>query len=392
MDILEDIPAAVSFGLDILKPSLATDYTGKVLYGIQNGEWSERVEALRRTSNASERKELKRGLPFFTPGGTFSERRARALIRHSGQLIIDLDQLCERTRMKVIQNAVADPFCLAAFHSPSGKGIKLLFRIPEMTASQHSSVFLKVAQHVENTYGVKPDLSGRDVSRACFVSFDRGLWVNPSADVLDVSIPKEVLHSGLSHCVTLQSFRLMITHIAAECIPYEVKPDGTAKTHRPLLDMAKQIGLRSVRCGHSITTEDREAAITAFIKEANSKGHRLRGTPEEYLHEFSCMLDGIKSTSWFPQAVNKWTRWKTARGFPESGTHEEMLLFAIRRHCQEDSEREFFLSTRDAGTIIGRDHMTASRVLKSLERECKIERLPKPTNPRHAQEFKLLIK
>jgi hypothetical protein len=132
--------------------------------------------------------------PAVTWAGVFSCRANEKLLQHSGQIGVDLDDLGDAKAVTTIQNAVADRFCLAAFRSIRGEGVRLLFRIPPCSSGNHAIAFEQVAEHVRNTYGCEVDESGKDVSRASFVSFDRGLWVNPSADVLPIILP--VSHSG----------------------------------------------------------------------------------------------------------------------------------------------------------------------------------------------------
>jgi hypothetical protein len=192
-------PAEISFGLDVRRPGLLeTRSTGDVLLDIQSGVWQEPVLRVRSLPHDSdEQKTAKKLLPYATWAGLFSYRANEKLRQHSGQIGVDLDDLGETKAITTIQNVVADRFCLAAFRSIRGEGVRLLFRIPPCSPENHAIAFEQVAEHVRNTYGCEVDESGKDVSRASFVSFDRGLWVNPSADVLPIILP--VSHSGIGN-------------------------------------------------------------------------------------------------------------------------------------------------------------------------------------------------
>ena len=167
----------ISFGLDVRQPSrLENRNTEKILSGISSGEWREQVVRVRELpTDSPEQRAAKVALPFCTFGGVFSYRSNTALVKHSGQIGIDLDELGEAGAVAVLQTAVADAYCLAAFRSASGAGVRLVFRIPPCSPEQHSAVFQQVVAHVHVVYHREPDPSGKDVSRASFVSFDRGL-------------------------------------------------------------------------------------------------------------------------------------------------------------------------------------------------------------------------
>ena len=189
MDSAETAP--LSFGLDVLKPwNLRTVTTGEVLCGIRDGTWREPVNHVR-SLQGTERSEAKKLLPYWTPSGTFSSRRESGLIAHSGQVAIDLDHVPAAKRRETIHVAVDDPHCAAAFLSASAEGVRLIFKTPPCTARQHSAVFDHVADHVRRLYRIEPDLTGRDVSRPSFVSFDEGLWFRPSAEILPVRLLPE---------------------------------------------------------------------------------------------------------------------------------------------------------------------------------------------------------
>lgn len=156
-----------------LFPDITNHYNESIsvqegLRRIKEGESKERIQSYRKSKMAS----LKRSLPLVTWSGTFTERKAEALTAHSGLIVLDFDHVGQEYKEE-LKN---DPYIYAAWVSPSGDGVKALVKIQD-----HQS-------HVEHFYALKRrfpkmDDSGKDVSRACFESYDPDLYLNEGAEV-----------------------------------------------------------------------------------------------------------------------------------------------------------------------------------------------------------------
>jgi VirE N-terminal domain len=391
------IPARVSFGLDLTKPGqLEIRTTGDLLHGIANGAWQDAVERVRSLPpDSTEQTAAKKLLPFSTWAGVFSYRRNQSLREHSGQIGVDLDNLGEVKAVATIQTAVADGYCLAAFRSTRGEGVRLLFRIPPCSPAQHGEAFEQVAEHVRNTYGCEVDESGKDVSRASFVSFDRGLWVNPSAQVLPVIL--SVTHSGnrdTARCVSSP----YAGQLAVTCWSWygrhyaSIAPTAgdTVKTHKNLLGLGKALALHAERIKEKLTPRLIDSAFESWWNEHEKQGVRLRGLRDEYRRELQTSIEGAQRKPWFKTAAEKWTRWTRHQDFPDSGKSPEKIMFAIRQHCAEAKSREFFIGGRDAGLVAGVSHSTAARTLLKLCEDCQIKKTKGRDLSYHAQEYRLL--
>ncbi|MEO5804411.1 MAG: BT4734/BF3469 family protein [Verrucomicrobiota bacterium] len=391
----------ISFGLDVRKPDrLGTCSTNAVLCGIRDGTWRLSVSRVRSLpSDSPEQKAAKLNLPFATWAGEFSRRSNAALIRHSGQIGIDLDNLSEAQAVVAIQTAVADKYCLAAFRSVRGEGVRLLFRVPACNAQTHPVVFQQVSEYVHRIYGLAPDESGKDVSRASFVSFDSGLWFFAAALPLPIVLP--VTHSGIgvnTRCVSPASFysgqlaEIWPTYYGRTLANTMPREDGTVPTHRSLLDLGKSLAIHAEKIRSPLTTRQRDEALAAWLAELNRKGVSLRGDVVEYRNELQVSIQGAQIKPWFKKAVEKWLRWTRHNDFPHAGLPHEKILFAIRKHCQESNTDEFFLGVRDAGLVGGVSYKTGSRILRKLIASGDIEKLPGKRLLRHAQTFRLKIK
>ncbi len=118
---------------------------------------------------------------YATWSGTFHPNRADAsLVQHSGLLCSDLDHLGHRLP-EIRECIVKDPATVLCFISPSGDGLKVLYEIDpeEYTQGEH---YEAIRARLAALYGIPAkdiDKSCKDVSRACFLPHDPGIYVNP---------------------------------------------------------------------------------------------------------------------------------------------------------------------------------------------------------------------
>ncbi len=128
---------------------------------------------------------LKKRLPMVTFSGVFKIRDNDQLAAHSGLVQADLDLLDSRLP-EIRQVLRADPHVWALFLSPTGDGLKAIYRVPVCAdKEQHAAAFRAVGAHVKELCGVEIDATG-DVSRACFLSYDPDAYLNPEAVPLPV--------------------------------------------------------------------------------------------------------------------------------------------------------------------------------------------------------------
>lgn len=146
------------------------------LSGIRDGKWQDRVLAVRTISDHKERAKAKQKCPLVRVSGSFSGQADKDLRRHSGYIAIDLDSIENPNTVKeLIAN---DRYIYAAFISISGTGLCLLFRID---GTRHLDSFEGIAAYLYESYQLIVDQSGKNVSRARFVSYDPYLVYNPGA-------------------------------------------------------------------------------------------------------------------------------------------------------------------------------------------------------------------
>lgn len=143
---------------------------------------------------------IKSKLPAFVPhrfDGT--GRRLQNLSDYSGIVVLDLDGLttleAETVRDTVFSKS---EYCLLAFLSPSGRGVKALIATNATDKAKAHDTFKAVTDYfaplVSELLGkaVPFDPSGKDAPRLCYLSFDPQLYFNADAVKFAIRYPDKV--------------------------------------------------------------------------------------------------------------------------------------------------------------------------------------------------------
>jgi hypothetical protein len=126
--------------------------------------------------------ELKKQLPGVLWSGTFTQRANDKQETHSGLICADLDSLNGDLR-EVSEKLRQSPYSYAVFISPSGEGLKVVFRVPA-DATKHGDSFRAVEQYVRDLTGKQIDQACKDPARLCFLSYDPDPYHNANAQEL----------------------------------------------------------------------------------------------------------------------------------------------------------------------------------------------------------------
>lgn len=158
-----------------------------------NGEvasMQRRLQAIRAMDPAQYRK-LKVSLPYVVCAQFHPKIRRKENFLFADRFLIDIDHISEHgLDLGVLRDTFSkDPRVELMFASPSGDGLKILFRIePRISDPAYYVLFYKAfCLSLENTYklGAALDHKTFDVSRCCFVSFDPEAYYNPEAEPID---------------------------------------------------------------------------------------------------------------------------------------------------------------------------------------------------------------
>ncbi len=155
-----------------------------VLAGIKNGRWAEQIVRLRSLPMEEYKKE-KTKLPAVTWSGTFSERIDAGLTEYSGVMCLDIDHIDKDKIALLMAQLTQDEYCYFAFTSPSNEGLKVGYCI-DTTPEFHLHAFLHLQKYFQETYFVKVDDAGKNISRLCYISFDENCYFNKNSKLFVV--------------------------------------------------------------------------------------------------------------------------------------------------------------------------------------------------------------
>ena len=141
---------------------------------IKEGNSKELVDQIRLLPK-DKANQLKQKLPSVCFQGTFKYRNDASIIQHSGFIILDFDNIDNPIAFK--NELSKNEYIYAAWVSPSGKGVKALTKIPP-EKENHKGYYLAFEKYIDSP---DFDASGKDVSRACFESYDPELYLNPDS-------------------------------------------------------------------------------------------------------------------------------------------------------------------------------------------------------------------
>lgn len=129
-----------------------------------------------------------RNMDYVTFAGVFSKRCDAGLIRHSGLLTLDFDHVSSLYELKGA--LLGDSFLetILMFTSPSGDGLKSIVSI-DLEKGSHLQWFTAISNYINETYRLKVDPTGKDVSRCCFLPHDPEVFIHPDYLPSSLTIP-----------------------------------------------------------------------------------------------------------------------------------------------------------------------------------------------------------
>lgn len=150
------------------------------IYDYIKGDYAKKqTEELRQIKDPKQAKKYKAiHFDYTTFSGVFYKRADNYLIVHSGLMCIDFDHIKEKETLKelLLMDEYFETEML--FTSPSGDGLKWIVSI-DVAKHTHANYFAGLEGYILQSFGLKIDPSGKDVSRACFLPHDPEVYINP---------------------------------------------------------------------------------------------------------------------------------------------------------------------------------------------------------------------
>ena len=124
---------------------------------------------------------------FDLTSGKFEDK---GLVAHPGVMCFDVDKINEFQARMCKEILAEDPYCVLAFLSPRGQGVKFLIKTPP-SIEQHPMRYAGIKARYEKLLKFPLDSTCSNLSRACFMSYDPDPVVNWEAKIcLDYQEPK----------------------------------------------------------------------------------------------------------------------------------------------------------------------------------------------------------
>ena len=172
-----------------------------VITNIRNGAYFHtvrKVEQQLRLGDLSKANAIKKQLPFFTLTGNYSAlRQPYSLLRYNPVITVDVDELADDRVDAVRRLLEADADVVACFLTPKRHGFKIFlylrtayarrlrkmtFSVPFITYAElenhHALMYEAARLYVERLIGLPVDVSGKDIGRGFFASFDAQAYLN----------------------------------------------------------------------------------------------------------------------------------------------------------------------------------------------------------------------
>jgi len=154
---------------------------------IKNGNSEKLISKLRTEPNIDKQKELKKELPIVCFNGTFSNRSIKGLKKSSGLMVLDFDNFENEQQAKQLKEKLKeDESIFSVWFSPR-MGVKALYRIQQVTTDKD---FKNIYNQIKEIYP-QLDPSGKDISRACFESYDPNIYTNLDAEIFIAEVRLE---------------------------------------------------------------------------------------------------------------------------------------------------------------------------------------------------------
>lgn len=151
----------------------------EVLLSFKDGSNKSKIELIRKIKDKEKRNIEKSKLQSICFSGEFSRRAAKNIIKHSGFVCLDFDDMPTFDDAICLRDSLQDnEYIYSAFISPSGDGVKAIVKVPA-EIENHKKYYEALCE----TFDAFLDTKTKDVSRVCYESYDPNLFINENSKV-----------------------------------------------------------------------------------------------------------------------------------------------------------------------------------------------------------------
>ncbi len=162
----------------------------RFLNAIKRQQFHSQTQAIRLEKDKKKRNKLKFKLPAICPAACFSKSHdINNLTSTSGFVSIDIDDCPDLRNLR--QKLYNDDYLYSMFISPSGNGLKILFKA-NYTHSTFSHTFLALEKYFLEKYNVKIDQKCKNINRLMFISSDANLIIRTNSKIFKEKLTPRV--------------------------------------------------------------------------------------------------------------------------------------------------------------------------------------------------------
>lgn len=230
---------------------------------IKNEKFNSEISLIQNETEKIKRDELKKRLPAVTISGLFNESRIKEnIINHSGLIQIDLDDV--KDLEFEINRLIDDDYSFAVFKSPSGKGLKILVKIPP-EINLHEKHFLELEKYYLMNYQLIIDKCCKDISRLMFLCSDKNIFINENSKEYHLNTLQndEILFAGAIQKINNKNKFIegkrndYVFKLACECKRVELKENICTiycLHYFNQIDFAENEIIKTIKSGYSYNT------------------------------------------------------------------------------------------------------------------------------------------
>jgi len=210
----------------------------------------------------------KLNLPAVTLSGTFSKRNGESIIKHSGLIQVDIDDVQDYDEGYF--NICHNEFTYLCFKSPGGKGIKVIVKILA-DPTTHVAQFNSIKKYYQNNLNIEIDKSCKDISRCMLLSYDPEIYCNPFSILYEGQYtPPQIEHNLVEEGKAI----------------YQPNPNKQKETIESLLTVIEEKGI-DITETHSNWIKIGYALCTTFEEEGREYFHRISKFHPKYKYQES---------------------------------------------------------------------------------------------------------